>query len=334
VPAVIICAADELRRFATAVIERMGAAPPEASFTAGVIVASDLAGHESHGMRRLPEYVDRWRAGLLDPAALPVIELDTGSLVRMDGRRAFGHVAMRDVTDLAVARAREHGIAAVGLRHASHAGRFADFCERGAAAGAAILIYVNDSGGGQDVAPHGGLAPRLATNPIAAGIPRESSPHLVLDISTSVVAKGRLLEWRDRGAPIPPEWVTTTGVIRPMAAHKGFGLALVAEALAGALTGAGTVSGSPEGDDQGVLTIAIDVARMRPLAEFAAEVESFLRYVKDVPLEQDSQPVRAPGESGAAAMRQRETGGVPVQDFTWRQLERIAAELAVSPPTP
>jgi hydroxycarboxylate dehydrogenase B len=283
-------------------------------------------------MRRLPEYVDRWRQGLLDPAARPAVELDAGALVRMDGRRAFGHLAMRDVTDLAVERARAHGIAGVGLRRSSHAGRFADYCERAAAAGAALLVYVNDSGGGQDVAPPGGLAARLATNPIAAGIPRARSPHLVLDISTSVVAKGRLLEWQDRGEPISPDWVTTTGVIRPMAAHKGFGLALVAEALAGALTMAGTVTANPPGDDQGVFAIAIDIARLRPLDAFTGEVEGFLGYVRDVPLEPRAPPVRIPGETGAAETTVREAQGVPVQDFTWAALRRIAGELDVPEP--
>ena len=123
-----------------------------------MIVASDLAGHESHGLRRLPEYVERARSGLLRPAERPEIELDLGALVRLDGRSAFGHVAMRDVTDLAIERARAHGIAGIALRNSSHAGRIADFCARGARAGVAILFWFNDSGGGRNVAPYGGDA--------------------------------------------------------------------------------------------------------------------------------------------------------------------------------
>jgi LDH2 family malate/lactate/ureidoglycolate dehydrogenase len=117
-----------------------------------------------------------------------------------------------------------------------------------------------------------------------------------------------------------------------MGGHKGFGLALVAEALAGALTGAGTVSADPPVDDQGVLAIAIDVGRMRPLDDFAAEVESFLGYVRDVPAEAGAPPVRIPGESGAEEAAERERDGVPVQDFTWDALHRIAGELGVAPP--
>ena len=136
-------------------------------------------------MRRLPEYVDRWRCGKANPAAEVRIDLDCGALVRVDGQHGFGHLTMRAVTDLAVARARAHGIAGVAVHRTEHAGRFADYCERAAAAGVATLIFANDAGGGQAVAPPGATEPRLSTNPIAAGVPRVSGPHLVLDMATS-----------------------------------------------------------------------------------------------------------------------------------------------------
>ncbi len=328
----IRCTADELTRFADAVLRAIGTRPDDAAFTASVIVASDLAGHESHGMRRLPEYVERASQGLLQPAERPEIELDLGALVRLDGRSSFGHVAMREVTDLAVERARAHGIAGIALRNSSHAGRIADFCARGARAGVAILFWFNDSGGGQDVAPHGGDAARLATNPIGAGIPRASEPHLVLDMSTSVIARGRLSEWLDRGEEVGPDWLTPGGAIRPSGGYKGTGLALVAEALAGILTGSGSVSASPESDAQGVFCIAIDVARLRPLDDFADEMERMLAYVRDTPLEDGHDAIRFPGESGAAAEAERLREGVPVQRFTWDRLETLAAELGIAMP--
>ncbi|AQW55985.1 Ldh family oxidoreductase [Streptomyces violaceusniger] len=328
----ILCLPGELRGFAASVLTRIRMDEADADFMAGVIVASDLAGHESHGMRRLPEYVGRWRAGKANPSARPVIELDSGAVLRLDGRRGYGHIVLRDATDLAVRRARRHGIAAVAVRRAEHAGRLADYCDRAAAEGIALLLFANDAGAGQDVAPPGGLRPRLATNPIAVGIPRAKAPHLVLDMSTSVVAAGRLAEWRDRGEPIPADWVTETGVLRPAGGVKGFGLAMVVEALAGALTGAGTVSAHPEHDDQGTLVIAVDITSFRPMAGFVAEVEQFIAYVRDVPLESEGQPVRMPGESGAQTSRQRAADGVPVQEFTWRRLEELAVEFDLSLP--
>ena len=331
-PLVMMCAAAELRRFATEILCRLGVGDEDAQFMAGVIVESDLAGHESHGMRRLAEYVQRWRDGKVVADARPTIELDTGAVARLDGGSGFGQLVMRDATDLAVARAHEWGIAAVAVRRSSHAGRYADFCERGANQGVAILFFVNDAGAGQDVAPPGGLYPRLATNPIDIGIPRARAPHLVLDMSTSVVAAGRVAEWRDRGEPIPPDWVNETGALRPVGGFKGFGLALVAEALAGALTGAGTVTANPEHDDQGVLVIALDIARLRPLEDFAREVEQFISYVRDVPLERGAHAIRIPGETTHETARRREAGGVPVREFTWRALHRLAVEFNVQPP--
>lgn len=326
------CSAGDLERFAASVLREIGTADDDAAFMAGVIVASDLSGHESHGLRRLPEYVRRWREGAAVPSARPVVEVDHGSVVRLDGRHGFGHVVVRDATDLAVERAGRHGIAAVAVRRSEAAGRFADFCERAAGLGVAILFFANDSGGGQDVAPPGATQRRLSTNPLAVGIPRETSPHLVLDMSTSVVASGRVAETRDRGEPLPAEWVTVDDALRPLGGVKGFGLALVVEALAGALTEAGTVRAEPEHEDQGVLVLALDVTRLRPLQEFTADVEGFIGYVRDVPLEPGAAPVRMPGESGAATARDRGERGVPVQPHTWARLIDLAREFGVPLP--
>lgn len=328
----ICCKADELRRFASAILEAIGMKSEDATFAADVIVASDLAGHESHGMRRLSEYVERAAEGLFAPAERPVIELDLGALIRIDGRRALGHVALRDLTDIAVERAKAHGIAGVALRQASYAGRIADYCARGARAGVAIMFWFNDSGGGQDVAPHGGNAPRLATNPIGVGIPRACEPHFVLDMSTSVVAMGRLSEWRDRGLPIPMDWLTPGGAIRPSGGYKGTGLALVAEALAGILTGSGSVRANPPDGGQGVFCVAIDIARLRPLETFTTEMEQMLSYVRDVPLEPGAEALRFPGESSAASQNERLQNGVPVQPFCWERLERLSRAFEIPLP--
>jgi LDH2 family malate/lactate/ureidoglycolate dehydrogenase len=322
-----------MRRFISDVLSRIGMTDADAGFMAGLIAASDLAGHESHGIRRLPEYVDRWRSGHADPSAKPEVEIDRGALVRLNGRRAYGHIALRDGVDLAAARARTHGIAAIAIRRADHAGRLADHCERAAAAGMALLIFANDAGAGQNVAPPGAAMPRLATNPLAIGVPRKHAPHLVLDMSTSVVAGGRLAEWRDRDEPIPSDWVTEAGHLRPAGGIKGFGLALMVEALAGALTDAGTVSVDPGYDDQGTLVIAIDIQALRPLDDFVSEVEEFVSYVRDVPLVPGSALIRMPGESGAQSIRDRTATGIPIQGFAWERMQRLATEFDVHMPS-
>jgi LDH2 family malate/lactate/ureidoglycolate dehydrogenase len=323
----VAVAATELEQLCTAVLTAIGMVAADAAFMAGIVVAADRAGHPSCGVRQLPGYVARWRTGRVDPAAVPVVDLDAGAVLRVDGRDAFGHLALRTVIDLACDRAGRHGIAAVALRRAGHVGRLADFCARGAARGMVVVLFANDAGGFQDVAPPGGLLPRLATNPLALGVPRSEAPHLVVDLATSVVARGRLDEERDRGAAIPAGWLTAAGALRPFGGVKGFGLALVVEALAGALTGAGTVRDTPDHDDQGVLAIAIDVARLRPLDGFTAEVDRFLAYVTDVPLEPGAAPVRVPGDTTPADR-------VTIARHTWEALGRVADDLGIARPRP
>lgn len=327
------CAADDLLRYTVQILRAVGMRAADARDMAAQIVDSELSGHESHGLRRLAEYVQCVDGGGTDPAATPVIDLDRGALARIDGRRGFGHIVVRDATALAVERAKRHGIAAVAVHHSDFAGRFATFCQDAAAAGIATLVFVNDAGGAQDVAPPGGLEARMATNPIAAGVPRAGSPHLVIDLATSAVAMGRLSEWRDRGEPIPDEWVTEQGALKSMAGAKGFGLALIAEALAGALSTAGTVRPDPGPGSQGVLIVAIDVDALRPLADFTAEVESFTGYLKDTPVGAGRPAVRIPGEGSAVTAATRRAHGVPIQHFTWLAMGTLGDRFRVRLPT-
>jgi uncharacterized oxidoreductase len=329
----VLCQAVDLTAFGQSVLRAIGMQGGDAQYMATQIVASDLAGHESHGMRRLPKYVARARQGWADPIATPIIELDLGALVRLNGQAGFGHVVMRDATAIAVERARSHGIAAVAVHNCEYAGRFADFCEYAASKGVVTLLFVNDGGAGQDVAPPGGLEGRLSTNPVAAGVPRSCSPHLVLDMATSSVAMGRLSEWRDRGESVPPDWVTTTGALQHFGGIKGFGLALIAEALGGALTTAGTVTAAPTNKElQGVFLIAIDVGHLRNVDEFTAEVDAFTSYIADTPLAPGAAPIQMPGEHSAETAKQRAAHGVPIRSFTWHQMARLADELGLALP--
>ena len=123
--------------------------------------------------------------------------------------------------------------------------------------------------------------------------------------------------------------MTSTGFLKPMGGVKGFGIALIVEALAGSLTGAGTARRRPSHDDQGVFMVAIDVQRLRSLSDFTADVEAFIDYVRDVPLEPGTPAVRMPGESGGEPARRRRAAGVPLRSFTEQRLRELADELDV-----
>ena len=231
-----------------------GADPDAAAAVAEHLVDADLSGHPSHGIYRLTEYHRACRSGQVDPRARPVIHRDDGTTIAIDGRRSFGQVAARFAVDAAVERSGNHGVCVATVRSSSHIGRLADAAARLAACRRIGIVMTNDSGANQVVAPHGGADGRLATNPIAFGIPRSWPPHLVFDMATSETSHGTArLEARWAG-----DGDSAAGLLRPLAGHKGYGLGLVVDVLAGILSGAGWSGPHPGDDYQGVCLIAID----------------------------------------------------------------------------
>jgi hydroxycarboxylate dehydrogenase B len=286
--------AAEAVRFARDVAERMGARPEDAERMAELLVRAEVGGHPSHGLRRLVQYAEGWRAGTIVPSARAEVVRDEGATLTVDGRHALGQAVCTFAVDLAAGRAREHGVAALAVRHSGHCGRLADYADRACGHGVALLACANDSGAEQTVAPPGALAARLSTNPLAAGIPRARPPHLVVDLATSVAAFGKVRVLQDAGRPVPEAWMRD-GLLQPLGGAKGFALALLVEALAGVVSGAGAVSADPGPDDQGLFLIAIDLSRFGPAAELAERLEAMLAYVMGVPRERGAEPLRIPG---------------------------------------
>ena len=317
-------------RFARDVAERIGASPADAERTAELLVRAEVGGHPSHGLRRLAQYASATREGTMTPSAKAEIVRDEGSTVTVDGRHALGQVVCTFATDLAAARALEHGVAAVAVRHSGHCGRLADYADRGCERGVILLAFANDSGAEQTVAPPGGLAARLSTNPLAAGIPRARAPHLVIDLATSVAAFGKVRVLQDAGRPVPEEWMRG-GLLQPLGGAKGFALALLVEALAGVVSGAGAVSADPGPDDQGVFLLAFDPARFGDPAELAERLEAMLGYVTDVPREPDSGSLRIPGSSLPALPLDPEAR-FELSPALGEQMAGLAAELGVAVP--
>jgi len=323
---------SELFRFISQVLEAVGTPSAGAAEMAKQLVASDLAGHESHGIRRLREYAYRARDGFVNPAATPTITLDTGSLVSVDGQANYGHLVMPFVTDLVIERARANGIAAVTVKNCDPAGRFADFCDHAANEGVAVFMFMNVGGGAIDVAPPGGAEARLATNPIAAGVPREGAPNLVMDMATSAVARGRLSDAQERGTEIGEGWLNQSGVLLPLGGVKGFALAVIAEALAGSLSSAGTVGPEKVDARQGVLAIGIDIQKLRPLVEFKKDVAKFATHLKETPLEPGAAEIRMPGESTAINTAARLKSGITIHPVIWERVIELAEVFEVRLP--
>jgi len=315
---------------AAALLEAVGAPTQAASTTATMLVRADLEGHPSHGVRLLPDYCSRCRSGVIDPAATPRIDRDDGSTVALDGRRALGQVAGRVAADLAVERAREHGVAVVTMRMSGHLGRLAGYVERMAANGVIAVLAVNDSGANQVVAPHGSGEGRLATNPIAVGIPRPTPPHFVLDMATSTTSHGSAQLRQLAGADLPDGWVAGD-VLLPLGGAKGTGLALMVDVLAGVLSGAGFSRQSPGIDYQGVWMLALDPERFLAPGQLASETERLVCHVHTAsPLAAGE--VLVPGEPAARAVEAFQRDGIPVLGPVWERLGELARELDVTIP--
>ncbi|MFB6156986.1 MAG: Ldh family oxidoreductase [Haloferacaceae archaeon] len=273
--------AERLEAAAGALLETTGAPPATADAVAESLVESDLRGHHSHGVLRVPYYADMIEAGSIDPAAKPAVDRSTGTLVKLDGCHAFGQVVGREAVDLLTDRVAAEGIAAVGMRDATHLGRVGEWAERTAAAGYCFAAFVNSQGGGHNVAPAGSADRLLSTNPMAYGIPTMGAldHDVVLDMATSQVAHGKIRELEASGGSVPEGWTTDErgagytdaagfeagegGAMLPLggrtAGYKGTGLAVVSELFAG-LLGDGFVAGGRDAEysSNAAVFVAVD----------------------------------------------------------------------------
>jgi LDH2 family malate/lactate/ureidoglycolate dehydrogenase len=274
----------------------MGAREEDAERAAELLVRAEVGGHPGHGLRRLRQYANAWRAGTIVPSARAEMVVDAGSTLILDGHRALGQVVCTLAADRAAERAHEYGVAAVAVRRSGHCGRLADYADRVCARGAAVLLFANDSGAAQGVAPPGAREARLSTNPLAAGIPRARAPHLVVDLSTSVAAHGKVRVLEEAGAPVPEEWMRD-GLLQPLGGFKGFALGLLVEALAGVVSGAGAASPTPGPDDQGVFMLAFDPTRFGEPGDLGERLEAMLAYVAGAPMQPGADPLRIPGST-------------------------------------
>jgi uncharacterized oxidoreductase len=322
----------------------MGAPEGDAAWIAQLLVRANLRGHDSHGVIRVPQYWESVKKGQVDPKTPITVTAESPALVRLDGGGGFGQVVGRRAMEMAIAKAKAGGLSAASTSRTSHVGRLADYAEMAASAGLVGMLWANCVHG-LNVAPWGGAARRLGTNPHAVAIPGLSGPAMVLDFATSVVAEGKMRVKRNRKQQAPPGWFVDAegrpatdpeifygeppGALLTAGEHKGYGLSLAVEILGGILSGTGPAGPPPGVFANGTLMICIDVERFLPLAEFHAQVGSLFGWVKTAPLAQGAAEILIPGEPEARLEAERRAQGIPVEEQTWNQIEAAAAELGV-----
>lgn len=344
-------APERLEGIACRIFVAAGVPPGEAEVIAQSLVASNVLGHDSHGVIRIPQYLSMIRDGKVKPGARVEVVRETGCNALLDGHFGFGQVVARKAIEIAIGKAATNGTGAVAVRHISHVGRLGEYPTMAAEQGMIGMAMVNNHGGALCMAPSGGIERRLSPNPICFAIPTGQDKPIVLDMTSSVCAEGKLRVMRNRGETLPEGWIIDAqgrpstdpgafygppqGALLPLGGsvgYKGFGLCMVMDILAGALSGAGCSGSSHAMGLQGLFVTVIDIASFTTAEVFQERVDTFIQYVKSSPTMPGVEEILVPGEPEFREERKRLKEGIPVEDETWRQVleaaEAVGLDLA------
>lgn len=340
--------AATLTTFATAIFEKGNVPRETAAQVARSLVLGNLKGHDSHGVIRIVEYVDWVERGWVDPLGKLEVVREQPCILILDGHFGFGQVIGREAMTLGIEKAKREGACIISLRCSGHLGRVGEFMEMAAEASFASFAMTNTHGGGVLVAPHGGCERRLSANPIAGGAPRPDQPAMVMDISTSTVAEGKIKVARNKGTLLPPGmfvnaqgnpstspeeyYADPPGALLPMSAHKGFALSLFCEVFAGAMTGAGCSKSGVERIANGFMVFLLDPAAFSGTDFYNSEIGALGQFVKSSRLMTGFNEIQLPGEPEAREQSRREDNGIPIDDTTWKKICAIATRRSVPIP--
>lgn len=338
---------DHLQSLVEKTLTAAGSDPSEAKIVADHLVRANLAGHDSHGVGMLTNYLPGLKSGVLIANQPHEVYMDAGSLLGVDGHRGFGQRVAKESMDLGIARAKEHGLALVGTRRCHHIGRIGTYAEQCSEQGLISLHFVNVQDHRPLVAAFRGKEAVFGTNPICFGMPAQGqAPAILLDMATSQIALGKTRVAYLGGKTVPhgavideqgqlsdqPSvmWEEPFGALTPLAEHKGYGLALMCEILGGVMTGGGSIAPHNErlgGIVNNMLSILIDPARLVNTDYLASELRQLVDFVTDSAPAGDA-PVILPGDPERATHRDR-SSGIPFDQGNWDSLVEVAATVGV-----
>ena len=344
--------APTLLAFATRLFTAVGVPEEDASIVADNLIGANLRGHDSHGVLRIPQYIDFLRKGDYQIGVDLKVENESPGVVVVDGRWGLGQVQAHRLLDRVIPKAKLLGLAAGTGRNFGHIGRLGEYAERAAAEGLILIATVNNNGAGQRVAPPGGLEPRLGTNPLCVAVPTDTNP-VVLDFGTSVAAEGKVrVHYFNDKKPVPEGWLldaqgrpTTDpsvlyepplGSILPMGgtqAYKGFGLGLVLDMLSGGLTGGkSSHPGASGAKGNNVVFLALDPERFAGFEALVGQSSGLSRFVRSTPRAEGVAAILLPGDPERMMLEYRSVEGIPLEDGHWTKLTELAKALEVAVP--
>lgn len=335
--------ADQLKAYAAALLQAGGYAQSHAVRTADILAWANARGVNSHGVLRIPRYIEMVEQGLIDPTADPELLTEDGAMGVIEAARAPGPSAMVSAMDTAIDIASRFNISWCAARNITHAGAIGYFALRAAERG---YIGIVMTASGPLMAYHGAKVSGLSTNPISISVPSKDRP-LLLDMSTSTVALGKIMHAKDAGTAIPKGWAinaegepatdpSKVATLTPLGGPKGSGLSLMIEVLSSVLVAnpvISTVLGGGKGTMNGV-ALAIKVEAFGASEVFLNHVAELSKKLKSLPKVPDTDEILLPGERGFRLSETRMRDGIPIADGTLKRLACLAERLGVPMPAP
>jgi ureidoglycolate dehydrogenase (NAD+) len=340
----IVVGDGELARFIREVLVANGAREGDAAIVAEGLVWANLRGGDGHGVSRLPNYLNIMKRGEIDPKAQPKLTHDRAATFVIDCGHGFGPVAAMQAAALAVERAKKVGVCFGLIRQTTHTGAIGRYAQWIAKQDCAAIIM---GAGPALMAYHGTRVRSMATSPIAIAVPSGNGP-ILLDMATSTISNGKILQARATGQPLPPGTVLTgegepttdpakAEILLPLGGPKGSGLGLMFEMLASVLAAA-PIQARALGPEQrkrhtgNTAMLAIDIATFRPLVDFTHDADALAAVLKSLPRQAGVDEILLPGERSARTEAARRKSGIPIPVKLWAQLEEIAKAHAIKLP--
>ncbi|CAN5454136.1 malate/lactate/ureidoglycolate dehydrogenase [soil metagenome] len=341
-------APDNLEKLVREILEDKAVPSDVAAAVAHSLVLGNLRGHDSHGVIRVPQYIEWMDQGWIQPKGKLEIIKDKGPILVVDGHYQFGQVIGREATDLAIAKTKSEGVCVLTIRRSAHLGRMGEFMEQAAAAGIAAFTLTNTHGGGVLQAAHGGYEPRLSANPLAAAAPLPGGRSITMDFATSITAEGKVKLALARNEQLPEGYLVdgygepTTdpatyyaepkGAILPVASHKGYALAVFADILAGAVGGGSCSHANLDQVANGWFAVFVDPAAFSGQDFYDDQVDKLAGWLKDSKPRAGFDEVLLPGEPEDRIQAQRKANGIPIEADTWTKLTGLASSLGIVHP--
>lgn len=338
---------DKLFTFCQNLLAGAGVPEEDAAIVADVLVDTSLEGIDTHGVSRLPIYLTSIQKGRIN--ARPNIKVDRTApgLANVDGDNGLGQLVGVCSMQVAISLAVEAGIGAAAAKHSNHFGASSYFCKMASSSGMVGMAFTNTPSG---IPPWGGKQAYFGTNPIAFAFPGKEEP-VVIDMSSSTVARGNIILAAKEGRTIPEGWAIDSegrpttdakaalgGAVLPMAGPKGYAMALAVEMLSGVLSGSAygprvgwIYDESTEPVDIGHFFLAIDISKLMPMTQFLNRMDHMTREIKNSPKAEGINEILIPGERRTRNAGKRSAEGIPLSHQLLDELNKLALNFGVKP---